>query len=119
MSHMPTLKPQHLTPAIRVTLGSAPCHDCGELLVFGRRIRGVGFEETLQSWMELDGAPHVCTPKPHEITPTDKMCGSCRRVLPLSEFGTDRYRPSGKNACCKPCAREKSRVAHERARGAA
>jgi hypothetical protein len=114
MSHQPSLRPQRLTPCIKVTLGNAPCHDCGEPLVFGRRIRGYGFEEALQTWMEPDGAPHLCVPKPHEVTPTDKMCGSCRRVLPPHEFGWDRFRHDGRNACCKPCAREKSRVAHER-----
>lgn len=118
MSHMPTLKPQHLTPAIRVTLGNAPCHDCGEPLVFGRRIRGVGFEETLQSWMEPDGAPHVCVPKPHEVVPVDKMCGSCRRVLPLSAFGWDCHRTDGRNARCKPCAREAWRESQLRRRSA-
>jgi hypothetical protein len=116
MSHPGPLPAQTLTPAIRVTFGPAPCHDCGEPLVFGRRIRGVGFEETLQTWMEPDGTPHVCTPKPREVVPVDKMCGSCRRVLPLSAFGWDCHRPSGRNARCKPCAREAWRVSQGRAR---
>lgn len=45
-----------------------------------------------------------------------KSCASCRVDKPEIEFGSDRSRPSGLSPYCKPCAREKQRVANAKFR---
>lgn len=43
----------------------------------------------------------------------DKKCSRCREVKPASEFGGDRWRPTGLNPYCRPC---QSRVSLEKRR---
>ncbi len=44
----------------------------------------------------------------------DKRCPACDQTLPLASFGRDIHTKTGLNAYCKPCVRQKKRVAYYR-----
>jgi hypothetical protein len=38
-----------------------------------------------------------------KVIPAQRRCYTCQEIKPASEFGRDRGRPDGLNACCKRC----------------
>ena len=45
-----------------------------------------------------------------------KVCSKCKRELPISEFGKNKYEKDGLQSCCKVCKKQIQRIYYERTR---
>jgi len=81
--------------------------DAGDLYLPRKR-------ERIEAYRERRVAHH--RPRWMIESATEKCCGGCHVVKPLSAFGSNRNKPDGLNCYCRECARERGRLTSLRAK---